>query len=152
YIDALCARLPNRSPGIVPPADLLFPGAPVVNLGDRDRQAIARPGFHQGPGKPLGSRRQHPQSLDVTKRDMCVAAAGGRWITRGPLVEQSVAGQVVVDADHVGRARIVVDDAQTITESELAKPWPQRVSGADQAAEQIPRHPAPLVVESSLPV
>src|SRR5207244_192361 len=89
-------------PHLVQPANLLLPGAAVVNLGDRNRRAIAIPGL----ADPVRGRgdRSHPVDPDRLEIDEAVATVRTDLhprIALHAMVQEAVAGQVIVEADDV---------------------------------------------------
>ncbi len=66
------------------------------------------------------------------------------------MVEEPVAGQVVVHPDHVGRAGGFQDRFQPRLQAEADQAAPERMARLHPPAEQVPAHPPPLVVEAGL--
>ena len=73
-----------------------------------------------------------------------------RRIALHPVIEEPVARQVMVDADDVGRARIVGDGAQPVAQPQPVEPLPEGMVGAHPAAQQVPAGPPPQIVERRL--
>src|SRR5690606_3397333 len=63
------------------------------------------------------------------------------------IVEVSLAGHVIVEADDVGRARVRDQPIQrTLTRTDMPQPRPQRVRMIDTPTQEIDAEPAPQVL------
>ncbi len=137
-------------PRLLEPAQLLLAGAAVVALRDRQRQAIALPRFAQHPFQSVGGGLDHPHGLHVGKAHELVAAATFWRVALRPVVEEPVAGQIVVHADDIGRAGGLGDRLQPRLQTETDEPAPHGVTRPHEPAKQVPAQPAPIVVEGRL--
>ncbi len=66
------------------------------------------------------------------------------------MIQKPVARQIVIDADHVGRARPVPEELEFSLADGFAQVAPQRMILADAAAKQVEAQPAPVVFECGL--
>ncbi len=145
-VGALLARLEGGVPDFDEPAQLVFAVGVDVRFGDRDRDAVTFPGFHQQRGDAGRGRGQRARRLDVGVRHAPVHVAVALGIAFGAMVEPALAGDVIVHADHVGRARVVAEPAQLVGRgARVEQVVPQLVAGIDHAAQQVPGEPAALV-------
>ena len=114
------------------PAQLLVAGAAVVDLGDRDRHAVALPASRRR-GREPERRRQSVARAPPRRRHRRAgrsppgSAAG---IAVDAVVEEPLAGQIMVDADDVGRA-VAARQARRAppADAAVAQPAVQRVAG-----------------------
>ncbi len=137
-------------PGFLDPAHLLLAGAAVVNLGDGHRTAVARPHFQKRAFQSVRAWLKHAHGLHVGEPHEGVSAAPLRRIAVQPVVEEPVAGQIVVQPHHVGRAGIVGDGGKPVAQAQDGEAFPQGMVAGDASAEQVPAHPAAGVVELCL--
>ncbi len=119
-------------------------------LGDSERQAVALPSLPQSPFQAVGRWLDDANRLDVREAYELVAAATLGRVAIRPVVEEAVAGQVVVQTQHVGRARSLGDRLEARLQTEAHQPVPQGVALLHSSAEQIPAQPPALVVEAGL--
>ncbi len=142
---------PGRGvPGLLDPAHLFLAGAAVVDLGDGKGTAIARPHLKKGAFEPAGTRLEHPYSLHISELHEGVSAVPLRRVAVQPMVQKAIAGQIVVQSHHVGRAGGVSDGGKPVAQAKVGETSPQRMMPGDAPAEQIPAHPAARVVELCL--
>ena len=147
-IDAVLARLLRRFPDFKQPAHLVFAVAVDVRFGDGQRDAVAFPDLEQQRGDAGRGRGQHARGFDVGAREVVGHAAVVRRIALGAMIEPALAGDVVIGADDVGRAGIVAEPENVGRIGAAAQQIvPERMVGADHAAEQVPAQPAAFVVE-----
>ena len=117
-----------------------------MGLGDGHRQAVAVPDLAQQRADPGRGRGQHARGLDVGIRLAPVAAMVGLGIALQPMVQPALAGGVVIDADDIRRAGMVAEPQQLRrVDAGAGQIVPQRMTGIDLAAQQIPTEPAALV-------
>ena len=150
HFDALVAQRHGRVPRPRGPSHLLLARAAVVHLGQRERDAVAGPGFLQREPQAVGRRLEDAHRFHVRIGGRTVAADAAARIAIEPIIEKAVAGQIMVHAHDIGRARIIGDRAQPIGETEARQPVPQGMVHRKPAEQQVPPGPAPLVVERRL--
>ena len=119
-----------------------------MGLGDGERDAVAFPDFRQQRRDAGGRGRERARGLDVGAGHAVGRAAVVRRVALRTVIEPALAGDVVIDADDVGRAGILAEPQELVgRDAGPGQVVPQRVLGADHAAQQVPRQPAALVVE-----
>src|SRR5206468_1675697 len=111
-VGATLLHLLGGVPDLDQPAQLVFAVGVDVGFGDRDRQAVAVPGFLQQRADARGRRGQHARAFDVAVRPAAIRAAAVFRIAFDAVVEPAFAGDVVVDAHDVGRAAVVLEPEQ----------------------------------------
>ena len=98
-------------------------------------------------GPSIVPGKVHPHRLDIGVKVPAVSAEGVGWVAVGPLVEKALAGEVVVDADDVGRPvgfeeQVEFGFADAVVEEDAVP----GVLAIDMAAEQVEAQPAPSVL------
>ncbi|CAO3436113.1 hypothetical protein [Azospirillum doebereinerae] len=147
HVDALGAQVFGRPPQFVQPAQLLVAGRAVVRLGDGDGEPVAVPRLAQQRLDARGSLRQDGDGLDVGVPVAAVAGTGNGWIAPHPVVEETLAGQVMVEPQDVGRARIRDEFLDGVGEPGVAETRPEGMVAVDPPGQQVEAEPAPLVLE-----
>jgi hypothetical protein len=151
-IDTLGTHLLGRLPHLDEPTQLLVARAAVMDLGDHHRGAVALPGLAQPRRRTdVAGEMRHADRLEV---EVAVAAISAGLVARieiKPLVEIALAGQIMVDADDVGRGAAVEEARQLVfgdaAALQDAMPF---VTGTDATGEQVEAEPAPLVLVARL--
>ncbi len=150
-INAVVPGVQRCRPGLVQPAKLLLARATHVHFGDSHRQAVARMRFAQSHPEAVDQCTMCTDGLDVGIGLASVAAVQVRWVQFQPIVQETLAGDVGVDADDVGRTgRLAQAHEFILPGAAAAQPGPQRMPLIDPAAQQVERQPAALVVEGGL--
>ena len=143
-------KLLGRLPDLGEPAQLLVAVAAVMDFGDRDRNAVALPRLAQ-PRREAGIVLQplHPHRLGI---DIGVAAVPARLRWSGikvePVVEEALAGEIMVDAEQVGRRlrRSRTPPSPPSRSRRRTGCCARLCLAVDAAAEQIEAEPAPLIL------
>src|SRR5262249_5970283 len=95
--------------------------------------------------------RRSSRRLDIRVTMTPVAAVTVRRVKRESLVEKTIAGDVMIDADDTGRDRNLRQRPPLpFRHAALDQVRPERVLAIDSPAQRVPRQPAPLVLEIRL--
>ena len=84
-----------------------------MDLGDRERPAIALPGFGED-GLMARDGAARTNRLDVDVRVAAVATGADARVQIEPIIEPSIARQVVVEADDLRWTRVVDEPGQVV--------------------------------------
>jgi hypothetical protein len=122
-----------------------------MRFGDRQRAAIARVHFAQACLEASDMAAANTHRLDVHVDVAPVAALQLGWISVDAVVEKAFAGEVRVQADHIGRAWRLREPHQfRLARTVIKEVLPERMAGRHATGEQVEAEPAPLVLELGL--
>ena len=146
------AGLQGGLPDVVEPKDLVFDGAGDVGFRDGDRKVVALPGLGKdgsGAGDAVGI---DAKGFDVDEGLLTGVSAGEACgIEVGAVVEKAVAGEVVVEAEDVGRAGIVGEPEYVcFGDAVFEEIGEEGVLAIDMAAEEIDAKPAAVLAEEAV--
>ena len=139
-VDALVAQRRARLPTLQQPAQLFLAGAAEMALGDRDRQTVTVPRLLEQSAQPQRRR------VENARRGVVVITLGGLGERILAVIEEALAGHIMVHADDVRGAGCVGDGTGAVGKTHGLDLGPHRVAGRDAAREQVPGQPAPFVV------
>jgi hypothetical protein len=146
------AQPARRVPGFREPAQLLVAMTAVMDLGDGQRDSVTLPRFPKPRRQAgVGLEPLHPHRLGV---DIGVAAVPARLepgIEVDPVIEEALAGQIMVDADHVGPrlARREPVDLR-LADAGLEQALAPVMRAVDPPGEEVEAQPPPLILVRGL--
>ncbi len=122
-----------------------------MGFGDRDGAPIPFPGLLQDAPQAEDAIVTAADGVDVDVGDAVVLAQApvgdvARDMPLHPMVQQPLAGEIVVHADDVGGAGVVQDPAQALFQPAGDDAGPERVIAVHHAAQQVPPRPPPIVL------
>ena len=150
HVHALIAQILGAIPRLRQPAQLLLARAAIMDFGDRDRGRIAVPRLLYHAPQTGRGRLQHPDRLDIGIALPVIAAMRMGGIALHAMVEEPLAGQIMVDADDVWRTGIGRNGLQPVLQPVRGHAPPQRMTAPYAPEQQVPCRPAPDILERSL--
>src|SRR4051794_352589 len=122
-----------------------------MGFGHRQRHLISLPRGTQYPSQPIMGHVERSYRLDIGIAVATVSADDLRRVKVYAVIEEAIAGQIVVDADDVWRTPVILKPCKLCRIGlTFQQEIPQRVLTIDATAEQIPPQPPSLVFEISL--
>src|SRR4051794_3199520 len=117
-------------------------------FGDRQRTVESTPRLLQQHAPSTDALGTHAGRFHIGVGVTPVAAPAIGRVELTVVVEQALTGHVVIDTDHVRRARVIQKPVKLrLTNAPLPELTPHRMVAIDGPTQQIPREPAALVLE-----
>jgi hypothetical protein len=150
HVRAAGAQPQRRVPDLLEPAELLLAGAAEMDLGRGERQPVAAPGVEGQALEPGETRGADAHRVEIEVAVAAVVDAGPRRITLHPVVQEALAGRVVVEPDDVRRAGVGGQLLELTADAGTRQIGPERMPRRDPPGQEIEGQPAARVLVAGL--